>query len=651
MSVVAKQLVRLPWNDPSYQCGMLVCKLLLKACRKGRYKTIEAVASVAAKLRTQRTTGEVTIRLVDAVIEELRWALDNPSFRDQQRIITYARLLGELHCAGQVAGNIIIDQLYDFINSCHDIPDSLREASRQLSAQAQVKDVGNESALLPVYNSSGNVSQAIREDEEMEESELATNFEDPVATPQPVAVSQYSIYDPRVPSQKDPPNSSYRITLVCTLLEVVARALVSRSNLPRLKGFLAAFQRYLFTKSTLPTDVEFCLLDTFDLLDSQWKVVARGNGRGGLADTFSGTENGFPRYATWSDAHVATIAVEGSEAAFEVQKRARLEALADETKSLAEINGPNNDERSINDDDTGSLLDDDDESLSIKSKDSCDIEPLVVDENIDVPRDREIGQSSGTEEEDDDDEEEDSDEDSADETDDEEEEEEEDEEEFDEEAYMRQLEEEAFERELRLVTMEAIEKGKITSRKQVGDSMISGSQTIKKKASDLLKPSADPSTPCTGLALGGEAGISFQVLKKGSKGKVEAKELVVPVDTNLAMLATRHDDAAARERDEIKQRVLRYEAQSESSGGNVYLEQDRLQRNRNRPLSMEEIDKNFGTSGGNLHPSQAEKKTPPNPSAQGRGAAGRAGGRGRFTTAGRGGRGGRSNSGGRTLFG
>ena len=109
VSMVTKQLVRLPWNDPSYQCGALVCKLMLKSCRKGRYKTIEAVAAVAAKLRTQRAAGEVTIRLIDAVIEELRWALDNPNFRDQQRIIIYTRLLGELFGVAQVAGNVIID--------------------------------------------------------------------------------------------------------------------------------------------------------------------------------------------------------------------------------------------------------------------------------------------------------------------------------------------------------------------------------------------------------------------------------------------------------------------------------------------------------------------------------------------------------------
>jgi regulator of nonsense transcripts 2 len=158
------------------------------------------------------------------------------------------------------------------------------------------------------------------------------------------------------------------------------------------------------------------------------------------------------------------------------------------------------------------------------------------------------------------------------------------------------------------------------------------------------------------MALGGGAGISFQVLRKGNKGKVEARELVVPVDTNLAMVATKQDDAKARERDEIKQRVLTYELQSaeaEGTGGNVYLEQDRLQRNRNKTLSMDTIDKNFGTTRGDLHPSQVSRKPVVAPVP----ATGRGRGTGRGVGSGSGGRGGagrgrsgRSNASGRILF-
>ena len=539
--------------------------------------------------------------------------------------------------------------LYEFINVGHEIPDSLREASKKLAAEAAAAAAESNSATkLPVYNSASGVSQAIQEDEEMEESELETKEED--TAPAPVAVSQYSKYDPRVPSSRDPANSSYRITLVCTLLEVVAKSLVSKNNLPRLSGFLAAFQRYLFTKTMLPTDVEFALLDTFDIIDSQWKRMTKGGGgnltRATTGDATRGTtaDAGFPRYAMWLEAHNATVAVEESEAVFEAQKRARLEALSDESKSLSDIH---DDHLSMNDDEMASLMDEgDDEDVStVRSGGSEDGGGDFEENEIEATAEDDEGRSWVSEEED---------EEVSGEDDSEGEFDENEEDEFDEEAYMQQLELEAFERELRRITMDALEKGKSASRKQVGDTMISGSQIVKKK------PELGESSLLAGsMALGGGAGISFQVLRKGNKGKVEARELVVPVDTNLAMVATKQDDAKARERDEIKQRVLTYELQSaeaEGTGGNVYLEQDKLQRNRNKALSMDTIDKNFGTTRGDLHPSQVTKKPVVAPVT--------ATGRGRGTTAARGvvvsgsggrggtgrGRGGRSNASGRILF-
>jgi regulator of nonsense transcripts 2 len=166
---------------------------------------------------------------------------------------------------------------------------------------------------------------------------------------------------------------------------------------------------------------------------------------------------------------------------------------------------------------------------------------------------------------------------------------------MDEEAYMKQLEDEAFERELRRVTVEALEKGKNSaqSRGKVADSMITGSQFVRKKekTEDLLRVTT----------LGGMEGVSFQLLKKGNKGKVEAKQLIVPKDTNLAKRAEKNDGEAARERDMLKARVLQYEAESAEhgeGGGNLYLEQTKLQVIRNRPLTMQEIDQNFGTNRG-----------------------------------------------------
>jgi len=635
VSFVAKQIVRLPWSDPSHDCGALVTKIMMKACRKGRYSTIEAIALVAARLRTQRVAGEVTVRLIDEVLEELRWALEQPNFRDQQRVLTYARLLGELYDANQVSGQLIIRQLYDFINLGHEIPEKLREACKQLATSASDATSGGEAdtkVSLPVYNSATGISQTIKEDEEMEDEALETTEESPA--PQPVAVSVHSKFDPRVPSATDPPNSAYRIKLVCTLLEVAAKTICTRNNIPRLKGFIAAFQRYLFTKSMLPTDVEFALLDTFDVLDSAWRqVLAKGRKQ-------EEAEEGFPRYASWLDAHNATVAVEESEALLDSYSGEIPGAALDDTKSINDDEEDEEDDNDDGDEDTLSNFDDDIDTSSqeMSDKDSTtegDGEDLVADP-MEVEDDDDDSEGTGSSEADDSDDSEGS------------ESYTDDEEEFDEEAYMRQLEEEAFDRELRRMTMDAIEKGKNASRKQVADYMPAGSQIVKKKVAEPT-PAEAAEAPPPSFSLGGKAGISFQVLKRGNKGKVEAKEIVVPSDTNLAFLASKQDDEAARERNVIKQRVLQYEADSAfagDAGGNVYLEQEKLQVIRNRPLSLEDIDKNFGTTGGSLRQSPTDGRSrPQTPGSQTAGR--RPGGRGSNM----GGRGrGRSSAGGRSLI-
>ena len=165
--------------------------------------------------------------------------------------------------------------------------------------------------------------------------------------------------------------------------------------------------------------------------------------------------------------------------------------------------------------------------------------------------------------------------------------------------------------------------------------MPTGSQFIKKKQVDKQEANVIGNT-----ALGGMEGISFNLLKKGNKGKMEAKQFFVPKDTNLAAVATKQDDEAERERNMIKARVLQYEAECADSGGNVYLDQEKLQVIRNRPLSMEEIDKNFGTTGGNLLNNPNKKTAPPggnqNGGRGGRGNSFGRGGRGRGRSSGRG---------------
>lgn len=51
INFVSNQILCLPWNDEVSDYGFLVVKYMLKTCRKGRYKSINAIALLAGKLK------------------------------------------------------------------------------------------------------------------------------------------------------------------------------------------------------------------------------------------------------------------------------------------------------------------------------------------------------------------------------------------------------------------------------------------------------------------------------------------------------------------------------------------------------------------------------------------------------------------------
>lgn len=143
----------MPWSDPGIKCGVLVCKYMMKACRKGRYKATKAVASLTAKLK--RDKPEVASRLIDSVVEEIQWFIEHPNFRDHQRTLVCVRIFGELYNAGVIPSSSVFEMMHHVLNFGHDIPDALREASDK-------KDT---------FAPRSKLTQTIHEDEEMEEDE------------------------------------------------------------------------------------------------------------------------------------------------------------------------------------------------------------------------------------------------------------------------------------------------------------------------------------------------------------------------------------------------------------------------------------------------------------------------------------------------
>ncbi|KAL7540563.1 LOW QUALITY PROTEIN: hypothetical protein ACHAXR_010217 [Thalassiosira sp. AJA248-18] len=545
ISFVSKQIQRMPWSDPG-----------VESLSQGT--ATKAIASLATNLK--RSKPEVPARLIDNVLEEIQWFMEHPNFRDHQRTLVCARLLGELYCAAAIPSTILFDEVHHILNFNHDIPEALRQASQ------------NQELFAP----RGNISQVIHEDEELEEEEDEEE-EKEEEKPQVVSISSLSKYDPRVPSGIDPPTAVFRIKLVCTILETVSSHIVTANNKAKLEFALASLQRYLFTKKSLPSDVEFSVLDLFDSLDSELKKISSGSGKSKKAAAAS-----FVRYNSWLDAHQFVVAAEKSKALDEARVRVRV---------LAQAGLLGADDASITD---GDLLDEDvdnvvmsDEEDSVEgdSDDDSGEESVASGVAADEANDNgsESGSSDDGEESSDDDEEGDGIDEAVAEA-----------------AYMRQLQDEEFESELRRLTMEALEKGKVSARTSAGGNAVSSQMPAapefvsKKPASDQSHSVAEGDSAVS--PFGGEEGMAFKLFKRGNKGKQEEVQLFVPKSTNLARRATKQDDEAAKERDLLKARVLQYEAESADAGGNVYLDETKLQVIRNRPLTMETINKNFGKS-------------------------------------------------------
>jgi len=551
-AMASKQLLRFPWSDTNLDCGALITKYLLKACRKGRYKTISNVVSLISKLK--KSKPEVMTRITDAVLEELQYSMEAPTMRDQQRSLIYAKLLGEMHCEGLISGSMIFEQLYNFVNFDHDIPAILREAK-----SSEEESSGN------YIGKSLTITEAIQENEEMNEEELHAEKQESSAT---VAVSRYAKFDPRVPSSLDPETSVFRIKLICTLLDNSSHSLVSTSNISKLEKFMATFQRYLFIKKNLPADIEFSILDTFDIIDSRLKSMKKDKKK----------QVPSLRLKTWLECHNVVVTNEELSAITEEKLTRRLFAQAGLKIETSEHDTGDDFDEFVEQD--LSVNSHDDDSIDNYSSDESS-EDSVAANSVDDKSEEEIEVES--EEEDDDEE-----------ADDEEESLENDNNMIDEaafqEVHLRQLEDEAFERELRKLTLDALEKGKNAARTaataKVSDTMPSASQFMGKKEFTH-----------NNLTLGGETGMAFKLIKRGHRGRVESKDIIVPSDTSLAKAATKQDDEAAKERDMLKARVLRYEADSANQAfSDVYMDFARSNEGQNRHLTMEDIDRNFGST-------------------------------------------------------
>ncbi|KAI9683417.1 MAG: hypothetical protein M1829_005489 [Trizodia sp. TS-e1964] len=72
----------------------------------------------------------------------------------------------------------------------------------------------------------------------------------------------------------DMPDDFFRIRLVCSLLDTCGMCFDRGSSRKKLDFFLTFFQYYIFTKETMPMDVDFMVQDTYSATRPLWKIAS-----------------------------------------------------------------------------------------------------------------------------------------------------------------------------------------------------------------------------------------------------------------------------------------------------------------------------------------------------------------------------------------
>ncbi|ETI54982.1 hypothetical protein L914_02191 [Phytophthora nicotianae] len=329
-------------------------------------------------------------------------------------------------------------------------------------------------------------------------------------------------YDPRVPSEVDGPTEVFRIRLVSALIETCnGSGSVGHGNStergisrPRLGRFMIFFQRYLFSKTDVPMETEFVVFDLFEMLGSSLK-------------------DHFKKFDTWEEV---------DQAVQEILRGDMEEAERRLSKKNAALLMATNGLDSVAEDSTLSQPgDEDDESIEDEEEDTDDDEDDDDEHDDDEDND---GEEEGDEEDDDEEDEEDEDDD---------EEEEEDEEELliIHDRIQKSEEDEEFEKAFKSMMHGTADTRKPAARVNVDKMAI---PTVV-KSSAVLTPAGSRGALSLD-ANGSPDGVVFRMLRRGNKGKVEARQLVVPEASSLAQHSHRQENAGKKEQSELKRLVL-----------------------------------------------------------------------------------------------
>nr|SVE85329.1 EOG090X0143 [Daphnia pulicaria] len=107
---ILKQLRKLNWKDPEVASYAVRC---LTSAWKVKFPNIRTLAGVVAELTLyQEFVGH---RIVDAVLEDIRWSLEFPISKFNQRRVSMAKYLAELYNYRMVESSVVFKVLYTCI--------------------------------------------------------------------------------------------------------------------------------------------------------------------------------------------------------------------------------------------------------------------------------------------------------------------------------------------------------------------------------------------------------------------------------------------------------------------------------------------------------------------------------------------------------
>lgn len=479
---IIRQLRKLPWSSPEDNVEKILIKVCIKVA-KTKYVSIHLVADIVAALIKHRP--RFVVKLVDTVLEELYRGMQLPHKRDVQKLLGVTKLLGELFNYSVVSSNIVFDALYWFLSHGHP------------AASTSAADDSTPSRQLP--------------------SNLAT-------MPMPEAIASLKTKcDATAPSDIDAPADLFRAQLVVELVRACAPYFMNGILKDRLSRFLLFFQQYLLMKTSVPTHIEFAVLDLFDELEQlALTALNNSNGKGGKGSlSLASLTLSFPRYGSLEEVNAEISKLTGGDVA------APEDADGDA---------------------------DDDQNAGADAHAAPGLEEEGVDEGGDG-RIHIDGESDGEDDDEQDD--------------DEEEEEEEDDGELCEanaaammaKLRMQEEEDEEFEKAFKSAMQQSVNSSQHRAASTLAKSQNLAMPAVLPRPKNLIAPSEDDAEEER------KDEIQFKLLSRDSKGRFETRQFAVSKDDVMVHRLTKAEQEHRLERQRIKDMVLRYEKEEEAQGG------------------------------------------------------------------------------------